>query len=538
MKRYAPFGLVSLLAVSCAGTSSAVRPAEPEPDSAVERAVAALGGADKLAAATVISIKGSVKHWEPEQSVKPGGEMRLAGESTFIQHRAFASGVTRTEWLRKMAYPAPREYKFTELVTPVAGLVEGVDSTAMPKSTTATDPPRHAMSGVRLAAALRELARTSPRIVFDMKSDPSKVSAGGELAVDGQSLPALRYQTGGATLIVAFDPATGLPSRIRSQDADTIYGDSNYDLVLSDWREIGGIKVAHTQRYELNGREVVQIKLDEVQLNPTIAPAALEIPADLLAGAPRPATDVPYQWVIRRQFIGTYLDSDAISYDPKASDGLRLVDVATGVAQLTGGSHNGLVVEMADHVVVFDAPIGEVQSRVTLDAIHRRFPAKPVKYLVLHHHHMDHVGGARTFVAEGAMVIVPAGSRAHFEKMFAAPHKLDGDALERNPRKAEVTEVDDKRVLTDGKRTIEIIQFDNPHVDGMLLSYIVDARLGFVVDVWSPGRDKLGDKITPGQAAIVAAARRLSSVPERFTGGHGSVADFAPLATLAAASAR
>src|SRR6185436_7713584 len=298
------------------GGSSAVRSAGP--DSSVERAATAVGGADKLAAATSMSIKGSVKHWEPEQSVKPGGEMRLAGESTFVQVRAFAEGTTRTEWVRKMVYPAPREYKFTELVTPVAGLVEGVDSTAVPKSATPTDPPRHAMSGVRLAAALRELERTSPRIVFDMKSDPKKVSAGSEIVVGGHGVPALRFQTGGATLIVAFDPATGLPSRIRSMDADTIYGDSTYDLVLSDWRDVGGIKVAHTQSYELNGREVIHIQLDEVQLNPAIAPAALEIPAELAAGAPAPATaDVPYQWVIRRQFIGTYLDSDAISYDPK-----------------------------------------------------------------------------------------------------------------------------------------------------------------------------------------------------------------------------
>ena len=68
--------------------------------------------------------------------------MRLAGDSAFVQHRAYTEGITRTEWLRKMAYPAPREYKFTELVTPVAGLVEGGDSTAVPKSATSTDPSR------------------------------------------------------------------------------------------------------------------------------------------------------------------------------------------------------------------------------------------------------------------------------------------------------------------------------------------------------------------------------------------------------------
>jgi len=66
-----------------------------------------------------------------------------------------------------------------------------------------------------------------------------------------------------------------------------------------------------------------------------------------------------------------------------------------------------------------------------------------------------------------------------------------------------------------------------------LWSLLPDARLGWVADLWGPGRDKLGDKPTPGQAALVAAVKRLSSTPERFAGGHGTVAEYAPLAALA-----
>jgi glyoxylase-like metal-dependent hydrolase (beta-lactamase superfamily II) len=183
--------------------------------------------------------------------------------------------------------------------------------------------------------------------------------------------------------------------------------------------------------------------------------------------------------------------------------------------------------------VVFDAPIGELQSRWTIDAAKAKYPGKPVRFLVLTHHHMDHAGGARTYVAEGATVVVGAGSGAHFARVFKAPHRVDGDALEKAPRPADIVEVADRKVLSDGKREVEIHRVENPHSDPMLIGYVVDARLGFVTDLWSPGRDKLGEKPTPGQAAVVAAMRKLGLQPERFAGGHGTTAEYGALEAIA-----
>ena len=36
-----------------------------------------------------------------------------------------------------------------------------------------------------------------------------------------------------------FDPATGLPARVRTLDYDNIWGDVTCDLVLSDWQTVG-----------------------------------------------------------------------------------------------------------------------------------------------------------------------------------------------------------------------------------------------------------------------------------------------------------
>jgi glyoxylase-like metal-dependent hydrolase (beta-lactamase superfamily II) len=523
VRRFA-VGLV-LVTLACAGRQAGGGAASSDP---LDRALAAVGGAEKLAALRTVTVTGTAKHWEPEQSLRAGGEARFAGDSTFTLTRSAEARSARIEWVRKMAYPAPREYRFTELVTPEAGWVDGADSTAPVKAAASSTPQRHAMSGLRLAAAQRELLRSSPWLLARMAAERGSVKPAA-----GTGGPAVRWETGNFAFTVLFDAASGLPARVRTDDPDTIYGDSQYDLVLSDWRDVAGVKVAHKGSYELNGKEVARVEYASVQPNAPVAASAFEIPPEALASAPKPAAGkVPWQWVIRRQFIGTYLDSDAVYYDPAASGGLRLTEVAPGIAHMAGGSHNSLVVELDDGLAVLDAPVDEGQSRLTLDALRQKWPGKPVKYLVLSHHHMDHAGGARTFVAEGATVVVGRGNKAHFERMFVAPHTLAPDALAQRPRTAQVMEVDERQVLGSGSRTVELVRIDNPHVEGMLLAYVPEARLGFVVDLWSPVRDALGDKPNPGQAAVLAGVKKLSSVPQRFAGGHGGVADFAPLAAL------
>jgi len=97
-----------------------------------------------------------------------------------------------------------------------------------------------------------------------------------------------RWTTGleRSTSPFAFDPQTGLPARIGTRDADNVDGDSTYDLVLSDWRDVSGVKIAHRQSYQLNGREVVRIQYEEARLDAPVPAAQLELPAELRAAAP------------------------------------------------------------------------------------------------------------------------------------------------------------------------------------------------------------------------------------------------------------
>ena len=502
MRRSALLLLASLTAVSGATAS-------PRSDGLVSKAVQALGGESALAGVKTVAVKGTIRQWEPEQSVMPGGDMRLTNDSTFETVVDYGARGSRTDWVRNYVYPAPRTYTFSEIVTPDAGYVIGIDTTARTKQSMESNPPAHAMSGLRLATVQREMRRASPMMFLDMLRNPDRVSDAGDITSGGTTYPAVNYTVSGQTFTIAFDPQTNLPARIRTMDYDNIWGDVNFDLVLSDWRPMGGRQVATTQQYQLNGRTVAERTITDVQTNVPVAADRLMIPDAVKVSAAKPATgNLHYQWVIRRQFIGTYLDSDNPSFDTRVTSSLRLVELGPGIQHVVGGSHNSLIVEMKDYLIVFDAPVTDAQSNWTLDAARQKFGAKPVKYLVLTHHHMDHTGGLRAYIAQGATLVVGKGAAEHFRSVLAAPFRRNPDLQARDLSRAPITEVADKQVFSDGQREVVAYVIENPHAAASLIGYVPAERLGFVTDLWSPG-PPLGATLNPNQAAVVAAVKKL-----------------------------
>jgi len=526
MKRAGLSLAVVLIAASCATTS-------PQGRDLVTRAVQAVGGADALAGVKTLTVEGTARQWEPEQSMAAGGEMRFANASTFVLASDVASGTTRIDWVRNFQYPTPRTFTFSEIVTPDAGYVAGIDSNGRTRQSLDSNPPAHSMSGLRLAASQRELRRGSTLLLLELQKNPDRVSAVADVTVGNLTYPAVAYRAGDQTFTVMFDRVTGLPARIRTLDYDNIWGDVTYDMALADWQTRDGLRMAQSRTYELNGRPVMEVKITHAKVNAPIAAERLIIPAGLKAAAAKPATGaVPYQWVVRRQFIGTYLDSDAVSYDPKASPGLRLVELAPGVQHVVGGSHNSLIVEMREYLIVFDAPVGDGTATWIIDAAKAKYPGKPVKYLVLTHHHMDHAGGLRAFAAQGATIVTGKGTAEHFRRVLAAPFTRNPDLPSRDLTGTTIVEVSERQVFSDGTREVGAYAIDNPHANGLMIGYVADARIAYATDIWSPGAAPLPDKLTPPLAALVAGVKKAGIAPTKFAGGHGSVGDYAPLAAL------
>src|SRR5437867_11379407 len=408
----------------------------------VKQAGDAEGGAE-LRALKGLAIKGDAKFWEPGQSLVAGAEPRFLGDAAFAITWDLANGRARTAWDRDQKYPEPAvKIKYTETVLPALGYVTD-------------EKTSQAMSGIRVATHQRELERASPWLLVKAMDEPGKVRAAGSQKLGQQSLPAVSYADGATTFTILFDPKTHLPAAIRTRDDDNINGDSNFDLVLADWKPVGRVQLAHSLSYRINEVEVARLTYREVSANPAIAADMFSVPEAVKAAAKPPATgNVPYQWVLRRLFLTRLTDSDNIIFPD--GGGLKLVELAPNVQHVQGGTANNLIVAMKDHLVIFDAPYGELQSRWGIDGAKAKYPGKPIRYLVLTHHHMDHTGGMRTYVAEGAKVIVPTPDKAYFEKDIKAPRTIVPDDLQKKPRSTEIIEVSDQRTLKDDSAEIRL----------------------------------------------------------------------------------
>jgi glyoxylase-like metal-dependent hydrolase (beta-lactamase superfamily II) len=182
---------------------------------------------------------------------------------------------------------------------------------------------------------------------------------------------------------------------------------------------------------------------------------------------------------------------------------------------------------MKDGLAVFDAPTDEGQSKWVIDAAKAKYPGKPIKYLVLTHHHMDHTGGMRTFAAEGATVIVPAPDKAYFEQVIKASHTLEPDAQQKAMKPATVQEVKDTFSIKDDMAEINLYNIPNPHVDGYLLIHVAKDNILWVTDLISP-RGQIARN--PQTLAVGEALRKHNITGALIAGGHGLTAKQADIA--------
>jgi glyoxylase-like metal-dependent hydrolase (beta-lactamase superfamily II) len=161
--------------------------------------------------------------------------------------------------------------------------------------------------------------------------------------------------------------------------------------------------------------------------------------------------------------------------------------LADGVWYLSTPNQRSWAVEFEDHVVVVEAIGSEARSLAVIEEIKKVIPNKPIRYIINTHAHYDHAGGLRTYVAQGATVITHELNKPFFEKVWARPRTIAPDLLSKSPTPATFETVSDKKVLTDGTRTIELYHMkDTSHNVTNLLVFMPKEGLVFWGDGYNP----------------------------------------------------
>ena len=206
---------------------------------------------------------------------------------------------------------------------------------------------------------------------------------------------------------------------------------------------------------------------------------------------------------------------------------------------LGGASHNSVVVEFANYLAVFEAPIDETRNLAVVDEITRLVPDKPIRFVVNSHQHFDHAGGLRAFLHIGATIVTHWTNWGFYSKDFLnyAPRTMKPDMVSMWPptELAEGYNVETVRenfVLTDGNRTMHTI-YVNPlqHVDGMLMSYLPKEKMLIEADIIDTTRP-LPAQPTADQRALYRIVQAQKFDVQQIVPVHGKPIPWSDFAKL------
>jgi glyoxylase-like metal-dependent hydrolase (beta-lactamase superfamily II) len=321
--------------------------------------------------------------------------------------------------------------------------------------------------------------------------------------------PKVMAPSGKPYVINGYVNDQNLVERVETWVGENIMGDMHILATYTGWKDFGGGAMAPTRIVQTRGGlPFFEVNVTGAKANPSDV-ATIAVPPAPAGGrggaAPaggggggRGGQGAPPALMVTSEKLG---------------DGLYRL--TTGA-----GSYDSLIVEFRDHIMMLEAGQSEARALAYIAEAKKIIPNKPIRYVMNTHPHSDHTGGLPALVAEGATIVTHRNNEEFFEKALNTPRTLLDDTLAKNPKKARIDAVGDKKVYSDGTRTVEMYHVSPvPHSNGLMVAYIPKEKILFQGDFSLPAD---GQPANDHVFALAPVLDRLKLDYDRYINVHAS----------------
>ncbi|NKB45362.1 MAG: MBL fold metallo-hydrolase [Alphaproteobacteria bacterium] len=279
---------------------------------------------------------------------------------------------------------------------------------------------------------------------------------------------------------------SGRIDKLSTMEHDMVYGDVPLEVTYHDWQQQDGVYFPSHIRISLAGIPYLEVTRSKVVVNPTFEADTFTAPE----GVTYEHDDV---LATRGASVSQLVRSFTSAGSPEKALGRPRIDsqeLADGVYLLEGTPSDAvftLVVELESGVVVVEPGSFDLKGEAITEWIAENIPGKPISHVIVSHHHSDHSGGVRPYVAAGASTVVHETAVAFYEDLLGRKNAtIMPDALDRNPVKADIIAVsaDAPTVIEDAVRPITIYPVVSGHTTDMIIVGLEKQEILYSADLY------------------------------------------------------
>lgn len=312
--------------------------------------------------------------------------------------------------------------------------------------------------------------------------------------------PKVKAPSGKNYVINGYVNQQNVVERVETWLEENIMGDMHIVATYSGWKDFGGVTVPAKIVQTRGGWPFFDVDVTSAKANPPDVATLVPAPPGRggRGGGGGPGRGAPAMTVTSE----------------KLGDGLYRL--TTGA-----GSYDSVIVEFKDYIMMLEAGQSIARATAYVAKTKELIPNKPIRYVMDTHPHSDHTGGLPVLVEEGATIITQKNNEAFLSGALNTPRTLLDDSLAKNPKKAKFETVLEKKVYSDGTRTVEMYHvYPAPHSNGLLIAYIPKEKVLFQGDFSVNPGEPANDHVK----ALYPVLVKLNLDFDRYINVHASAA--------------